>query len=289
MRSNTVYRPKKFSLNIKGELRWFRRPVVMGIINVTDNSFYAQSRVSTSSDIAQRALCMVDQGAEIIDIGACSTAPGCTPVDADTERQLAMMAVRAVKDAAPEVIVSVDTYRADVARAAVAAGADIINDVCGGDGDGAMFDTIAELRVPYVLMHSRGNSLNMQSLTDYPRGVTVGVVEELSVKLRQLRLKGVADVIIDPGFGFAKTVEQNYELLAHLPYIGNMLDAPMLVGMSRKSMIYKPLGITPDDAITGTTVVNTLALEGGAQILRVHDVEAAATAVKLFQLTAERI
>lgn len=280
---------KEFSLNINGELRWFHRPVVMGIINITDNSFYAMSRMATSADVADKALQMIEQGADIVDIGGCSTAPGHAAVSASEEVNRVVMGIKAVRTVAPQVIVSVDTQLSDVARAAVEAGADMINDVAGGDGDPNMFETVAQLRVPYILMHSRGDSMMMQSLTHYPEGVVAGVVDELSVKLRRLRELGVADVIIDPGFGFAKTLEQNYELLAHLDYIADTIDAPMLVGVSRKSMIYRPLDITPDDALEGTTAVNTLALAMGAQIIRVHDVKTAVEAAKLYQLTAERI
>lgn len=280
---------KEFSLNINGELRWFHRPVVMGIINITDNSFYAKSRVLTPADVADKALQMIEQGAEMIDIGGCSTAPGHAAVSAQDEINRVVMGVKAVRGVSTKVILSVDTQLTNVARAAIEAGADIINDVTGGNDDPMMFETLAQLRVPYILMHSRGDSLTMQSLTQYPDGVVVEVVAELSAKLRQLRALGVADVIIDPGFGFAKTLEQNYELLAHIGYIADMLDAPMLVGVSRKSMIYKALDIAADDALEGTTAVNTLALTMGAQIIRTHDVKAAVEAAKIYQLTAERI
>lgn len=276
---------KPFSLNLKGELRWFYHPVVMGIINITDNSFYAQSRAGSVDDIRRRAVLMVEQGAEMIDLGACSTAPGREAVDASAELDRVVAGVRAVRTVAPQAIVSVDTFRADVAEAAIEEGADIINDVSGGRGDGRMLEIVSQLRVPYILMHSRGDATDMQSLTDYPQGVTAGVIGELSEVLRQLRVRGVADVIIDPGFGFAKTLQQNYELLAHLHLVAEMLDAPILSGVSRKSMIYKALGLTPDDALNGTTVINTLSLVEGASILRVHDVKEAVEAVKLFEMT----
>lgn len=274
-----------FSLNLKGELRWFYHPVVMGIINITDDSFYARSRAGDADDVSRRAVKMIEDGAVMIDIGACSTAPGREAVDALTELNRVVAGVKAVKGVVPQAIVSVDTFRAEVARAAIESGADIINDVSGGRGDACMLDTVSELKVPYILMHSRGDATDMQSLTDYPDGVASGVIGELSATLRHLRLKGVADVIIDPGFGFAKTLEQNYQLLAHLRNVGEMLDAPILVGVSRKSMIYKALGTTPDEALNGTTVINTLSLVQGASILRVHDVKEAVEAVKLFEIS----
>lgn len=261
----------------------------MGIINITDNSFYAKSRVSTPEDVSAQAIRMLEGGADVIDIGGCSTAPGNAAVSVRDEINRVVMGIEAVKQVAPTAIVSVDTQVAEVAQAAVEAGANIINDVTGGDGDALMLDTVAQLKVPYILMHTRGTSMSMQSLTNYADGVVAGVVAELSAKLSRLRELGVADVIIDPGFGFAKTLEQNYELLAHIGYIADILDAPLLVGVSRKSMIYNALGITADEALVGTTAVNTLALTMGAQMLRVHDVKAATEAIKLYQLTAEHI
>ena len=191
----------------------------------------------------------------------------------------------ALREAAPDVVVSVDTFRASVAKVAIEQmGADIVNDISGGDLDGRMFETVASLRVPYILMHMRGTPADMQTLTEYPDGVTAEVLRDLSVKLRTLRLAGVNDVIVDPGFGFAKTLEQNYRLMADLPMFAGMLDAPVLVGVSRKSMVTRALGITAKDALNGTTVLNTIALLGGAQILRVHDVKACAEAVRIVSM-----
>lgn len=273
---------KAYSLNLRGHLREFTRPAVMGIINVTDDSFWEGSRATSDADIAARAASLAAAGAEYIDIGACSTRPGAAAVEASVEAERLTRAISIARAAAPAAIISADTYRADVARAAVEAGADIINDVAGGNLDPDMYDTVAELRVPYVLGHMRGTPADMQEYTTY-EDVTRDVLSELGDRYQQLALRGVADIIIDPCFGFSKTVGQNYELLARLDLLG-MFHCPVLVGFSRKSMITRPLGVTAADALDGTTVLNTLALDRGAAILRVHDVAPAIAAVKLYSL-----
>lgn len=275
---------KPFSLNIHGRLIEYDRPAVMGIINVTPDSFYAGSRTK-ADEIGRRVRSMIDDGADMIDIGAYSSRSGAAEVSEAEEIDRLSEGMAALREAAPDVVVSVDTFRASVAKAAIEQmGADIVNDISGGDLDGRMFETVASLRVPYILMHMRGTPADMQTLTEYPDGVTAEVLRDLSVKLRTLRLAGVSDVIVDPGFGFAKTLEQNYRLMADLPMFTEMLDAPVLVGVSRKSMVTRALGITAKDALNGTTVLNTIALLGGAQILRVHDVKACAEAVRIVSM-----
>ena len=275
---------KPFSLNIHGRLIEYDRPAVMGIINVTPDSFYAGSRTK-ADEIGRRVRSMIDDGADMIDIGAYSSRSGAAEVSEAEAIDRLSEGMAALREAAPDVVVSVDTFRASVAKAAIEQmGADIVNDISGGDLDGRMFETVASLRVPYILMHMRGTPADMQTLTDYPDGITAEVLRDLSVKLRTLRLAGVSDVIVDPGFGFAKTLEQNYRLMADLPMFTEMLDAPVLVGVSRKSMVTRALGITAKDALNGTTVLNTIALLGGAQILRVHDVKACAEAVRIVSM-----
>ena len=275
---------KPFSLNIHGRLIEYDRPAIMGIINVTPDSFYAGSRTK-ADEIGRRVRSMIDDGADMIDIGAYSSRPGAAEVSEEEEIDRLSEGMAALREAAPDVVVSVDTFRASVAKAAIEQmGADIVNDISGGDLDGRMFETVASLRVPYILMHMRGTPADMQTLTEYPDGVTAEVLRDLSVKLRTLRLAGISDVIVDPGFGFAKTLEQNYRLMADLPMFAEMLDAPVLVGVSRKSMVTRALGVTAKDALNGTTVLNTIALLGGAQILRVHDVKACAEAVRIVSM-----
>lgn len=278
---------KQFSLNLRGRLYEVTRPQVMGILNVTPDSFYAGSRTPVSSfdDVRRKAELLIREGADMIDVGGYSTRPGAKEVSEDEELRRVEAGVMAVREINSEIPVSVDTFRASVAKEAILNfGADIVNDVSGGLLDADMFDMVAELGAPYILMHMRGTPADMTSLTDYPGGVVAGVVAELSGKLRRLALSGASDVIVDPGFGFAKTITQNYELLDGLPELQRLLHKPILVGVSRKSMIYKALGITPAEALPGTTVLNTLALERGAAILRVHDVAEAVQAVKVWEL-----
>lgn len=270
---------KPFSLNLHGKLHEIERPQVMGIINVTPDSFYAGSRTESEAGIEARVEQMIAEGADMLDLGAYSSRPGAGEVSADEEISRLKRGMAAIRRVAPSIPVSVDTFRADVARAAIEeAGADMVNDISGGDLDPRMHATVARLGAPYIVMHMRGTPATMQQLTDYDRGVTAEVVKELSEKIDRLHLAGVADVIADPGFGFAKTVEQNYELLDAIADMGELLGVPLLVGVSRKSMFTKPLGITPAEALPATTAANTLALLQGAAILRVHDVGAAVQA-----------
>lgn len=273
-----------FTLNQRGKLVEFSRQQVMGIINVTPDSFYSGSRTQSHDDIALKSKKMLDEGADWLDLGAYSTRPGADDVTPAEEIERLRTGMRAIRSVAPDAIVSIDTFRADVARQAVEElGADMINDISGGLLDDDMPSTIAKLKVPYVLMHTRGTPATMQQLTDY-RDVTGDVLAELARRIDIFGMAGVNDIIVDPGFGFAKTVEQNYRLLRDLEAF-HVLERPLLVGVSRKSMIYRTFGTTPDEALNGTTVINTIALMAGASVLRVHDAKEAAEAVKIVELT----
>ncbi len=275
-----------YSLNLHGKLVTIDRPWVMGIINITPDSFYSGSRAMDEQSLVGQVRQMLADGADVLDVGACSTRPGSQSVDAQGEMDRLQWALAIIRREAPDTILSVDTYRAAVARRCVEEwGVDIINDISGGTIDEAMFATVADLRVPYVLMHMRGTPETMSRLTDYDN-VTADVLEWMARRIDELRQMGVADVIADPGFGFAKTLEQNYQLLARLEAF-HALNAPLLVGVSRKRMIYTPLDCMADEALNGTTVINTMALLQGAHILRVHDVKAAVEAVKLTTLTRQ--
>lgn len=269
-----------FSLNLHGRLVEFDHPAVMGIINVTPDSFYAGSRVQDNDAIRRRVAEMVAQGADMIDIGGYSSRPGSHDISESEELERIKIGMEAIREVAPEIPVSVDTFRSSVARYAVEElTADMINDISGGNIDNDMIDTVASLGVPYILMHMRGTPSTMQEFTCY-NDVTSDVLAEIGERLQMFALRGVNDVIIDPGFGFSKTLEQNYRLLRDLE-VFKVLHRPVLVGVSRKSMITRLLGISTDNALNGTTVINTVALQKGAAILRVHDVEAAVQAVKI--------
>lgn len=276
---------KPFTLNIRGNLLRVERPMIMGIINVTPDSFWEGSRAADADSIAGRAAAMIADGADIIDLGACSTRPGAETCDAATEEARIAVGVEAVRSVSADIPLSIDTFRASVARSAVELGADIVNDISGGDLDPEMMPTVASLHVPYIMMHMRGTPATMQSMCDYPEGVVTEVVADLSRKIERFRLAGVADIIADPGLGFAKTVGQNYELLRSTAEIGELLGTPVLIGLSRKSMLTRPLGITAAEALEATTAANTLALVNGAAILRVHDVKAAVEAREIVNLT----
>lgn len=268
-----------FSLNIKGKLHEFRQPAVMGILNVTPDSFYSGSQAFNTSAIELRVQQIIAEGADIIDIGGYSSRPGAAEVPETEEMRRLQAGIEIVRSFNKNIPVSIDTFRASVARKAIEDwGADIINDISGGSLDNEMFDAVAELNVPYILMHMRGTPRTMQSHTGYT-DVTAEVIAELSRPLHELTLRGVSDIIIDPGFGFAKTLEQNYRLFNNLPHIISMLGRPVLVGISRKSMITRLCGITPDQALPGTIALNTIAALNGASILRVHDVAATRQAI----------
>ena len=285
--SNNMRKMKKAkSLNIKGKLVTLDEPWVMGILNVTPDSFYADSRIEDESALYKRIETILSEGGRIIDVGGCSTRPGAATAMEEEERSRLKKALSILMLHYPEVIVSVDTFRADIARWAVEEyGVAIINDVSGGDMDPNMFRTIADLRVPYIIMHMRGTPETMQTLTAY-ENVTAEVLQSLAVKMNQLYQLGVNDVIVDPGFGFSKTIKQNYELMRHLSDF-RILEAPLLVGISRKKMIYEMLETSIEGSLNGTTVLNTFALLHGADILRVHDVRDAVEAVRITQLLKE--
>lgn len=266
-----------YSINVNGRLLTIERPLVMGIVNVTPDSFYGVSRVEAGGELLARCRRMLADGADIIDIGACSTRPGSEPVGEAEELKRLHAAFEQLNAEFSDAVFSVDTFRARVARECVKEHAvAIINDVSGFNADAAMLDTVAELNVPYVLTHSKGAAGDTPNYTDF----IPEVFKQLADKMWHLRQRGVNDVIIDPGFGFGKTLEQNYTMLDLLEEF-SMLDAPLLVGVSRKSMITKTLGVTPEEALNGTSVLNTIALMKGAHILRVHDVKPAVEAAKL--------
>lgn len=274
------------TINIKGDLFPLDRPVVMGILNVTPDSIFAGSRKRTETEITTRIEEILAQGGDWIDIGGYSSRPDATPVTADEEMRRLELGLEILRHDYPSVPVSVDTFRADVARYCVEKyGVAMINDISAGELDPEMFRTVADLQVPYIMMHMRGTPQTMASLTDY-----TDLMDEIMLyfaeKVRQLCLMGVSDLILDPGFGFSKTLEQNYELMAHLREFG-ILDLPILVGISRKRMIYQLLGGTPEESLNGTTALHTYALLNGADILRVHDVKEAVEAVRIVQKIKE--
>ena len=274
---------KPFSLNIKGQLVEVTRPQVMGILNITPDSFYDGSRSFYAEIIAHRIDTMLNEGVDIIDIGAYSSRPGANEVSPQEEMQRLEMGMDILRMKNVSCPISVDTFRAEVAKYAVETlGANIINDISAGLLDDEMIETIAQLKVPYIAMHMRGTPLTMNDCCNY-NNITADVIVELSKQINKLTLAGVNDIIIDPGFGFAKSLEQNYELLRNLELL-HELGYPLLVGVSRKSMIYKALDTTANDALNGTTVVNTIALQAGAAILRVHDVKEAHEAIKISTL-----
>jgi dihydropteroate synthase len=270
---------KPFSLNIKGKLLTYNTPAVMGILNVTPDSFYADSHAFQREDAVRKVRQMIAEGADIIDLGGYSSRPGADEVSVAEECRRVKMGMEVIREVSADIPVSVDTFRGEVAHAALTEWrADIINDISMGAIDPEMLPTVKQLKAPYILMHMRGTPATMQQLTDYPNGVAADVIAELSAPLHELREAGVADIIIDPGFGFSKTLEQNYALMRELPRIEAMLGCPLLVGISRKSMITKLCGINAADALPGTIALNTAAMMAGAAIVRVHDVAAAVQA-----------
>ena len=261
----------------------FSEPQVMAIVNVTDDSFYAQSRTSSEEAIAERVREVVGQGATIVDVGGYSSRPGAEDVSAEEEWQRVRRGLQTVRSVSEDVAVSVDTFRADVAKRAIEEFGDvIINDISAGELSPQMVDIVAEAGVPYIAMHMKGSPQTMQQLTSYDEDITSAVCRYFEDKVEYLLLKGIKQIVLDPGFGFAKSVEQNYELLAGLNRLCQM-GYPVLAGVSRKSMIYKPLGISAQEALTGTIALNWEALRQGATILRVHDVREAAEIVTLYK------
>lgn len=270
-----------FTLNIRGTLRHYNRPAVMAIVNVTPDSFYDGSRYTNDDELAERINAIVMAGADFIDIGAASSRPGAPDVGVDSELSRLEPAMKILRAIAPDAVVSVDTYHAEVARIAVTEfGCDMVNDISGTNIDPAMASTVSALNVPYILTHSRGTPRDMNEFTDY-ENVTADVLSELGDRLQWLALEGVNDIIVDPGIGFSKTLEQNYQLIHDLSTF-RLLHRPILMGVSRKSLITRLLGVNTSEALNATTALNTLCLDRGADILRVHDVEAAREAVTIY-------
>jgi dihydropteroate synthase len=252
----------------------------MGIVNVTPDSFFEGSRVFTESEILHQVEKMLSEGAAIIDVGGYSSRPGATDVSLDEELERTVHAIKIIRTNFPTAILSVDTFRSEVARQSVLEGAAIVNDISGGMLDANMLDTVANLKVPYILMHMRGAPQTMSGLATYENMFTE-IATYFSEKIHALHQRGINDIIIDPGFGFAKTIDQNFQLLSHLEYF-KIHNKPILAGLSRKSMIWKTLEVSPHESLNGTTALNIIALEKGASILRVHDVKAASETIKLF-------
>lgn len=270
------------TLNCKGRLLSLEKPIVMGIINATPDSFFTGNRKTEVAEAIDMAGKMLEQGAAMIDIGGQSTHPSSTLLDADEELERVQPILESLVKNFPEIIVSIDTFYAKVASATIAAGASVINDISGGNLDTDMIPTVGAMgNVPYVCMHMRGTPQTMKTLTQY-ENVTREVLDFFIQKIEECRSAGIKDIVIDPGFGFAKNQQQNYELMRHLTDF-RILDKPILVGISRKGMIYHPLGTSGEDALNGTTVVNTIALLNGVNILRVHDVKEAQEAIRLVE------
>lgn len=267
------------TLNIRGRLFTLDEPLVMGILNVTPDSFFVESRMQTEKAVRRRIETILSEGGHIVDVGGYSTRPEATEITPEEEWRRLTLALTCLKQHYPETPTSIDTFRAEVARRAVEEyGVAMINDVSGGEMDARMFETVARLQVPYVLMHMRGTPQTMQQSTDYV-DITEEIMRYFATKLQTLRLLGVNDVILDLGFGFAKTIEQNYELMRRLSEFA-LFELPLLVGVSRKRMVSQALGVTTEESLTGTATLHTFALLHGADILRVHDVKAATDTVK---------
>jgi dihydropteroate synthase len=270
-----------FTLNCKGRLIVIDKPIVMGIINTTPDSFYSGSRLANEKEVLLRAETMIQQGATILDIGGQSTRPGSEQVGAEEELRRVLPAIESIAERFPGALISIDSFYSKVVRESVMAGAHIVNDVSAGSIDEALLPTVAALKAPYVLMHMKGHPQTMQLNPSYDNVVTE-VFDSLNFKISELIKSGINDIIIDPGFGFGKTATHNFKLLKELPFF-TQLNKPLLVGLSRKATVYKTLGIKPGEALNGTTVLHTIALLNGAHILRVHDVREAMEAVKLVE------
>lgn len=272
----------KKTLNIKGRLVDLSAPKVMGILNVTPDSFYEGSRIAPiKKDILKKINTMVADGVDIVDVGGYSTRPFADDISIRSEMERVVPVVEVIKTHFPDLIVSVDTFRSDVALAAIRAGADMINDISGGDLDPQLPSLVAQEQVPYLIMHTRGTPQTMTYLTNYT-DITLEVMETLQQKVRQFEEKGIKDILIDPGFGFAKTIEQNFELMNKMDYL-TLIKRPLVVGISRKSMIWKTLNTTANDVLHATSALNLYSLQKGASILRVHDVKEAKEIIRLFE------
>jgi dihydropteroate synthase len=274
---------RMFTLNCNGKLLVFDRPLVMGIINATPDSFYGPSRKTSLDAVVDQAGKMLEEGATILDIGGQSTRPGSEQLEASVEAERVIPAIEAIRKHFDQAFISVDTYYAKVAAAAVEAGAHIVNDISGGMLDNEMIETVGSLKVPFVCTHMQGNQTNMQQNPFY-NNVTKEVIDFFIERVDICKKAGINDVIIDPGFGFGKTADHNFTLLKNLP-VFKIFEKPILVGISRKGMIYKTLGISASEALNGTTVLNTIGVLNGASIIRVHDVKEAVETIKLVQQT----
>ena len=270
-----------FTFNCKGRLLVIDRPVVMGIINVSPDSFFNDNTIISTESIVAKAATMLKDGATILDIGGQTSKPGSGDIGYEEEIKRALPAINAIRSKFPESFISIDTYHAEVAKAAVDAGADIVNDISAGSIDQTMLETVAKLQVPYIAMHMKGNPATMALHTAY-EDLLLEILEYFIEKTNECAKAGISDVIIDPGFGFAKNAEQNLTILRNLN-IFKILQKPILAGLSRKSTIYKTLGITAEESLNGTTVLNTIALQNGASILRVHDVKEAMQTIQLLE------
>jgi len=271
-----------FTLNCKGRILILDKPLVMSIINITPDSFYSGSRYEGIEIILAQAEKMLNEGASILDIGGQSTRPGSEKLSAEDELKRVIEPISAIHKRFPDAIISIDTYYSDVAKEAIFAGASIVNDISAGSMDNRMIQIVAELEIPYILMHMQGTPQTMQKAPEY-NDVTKEVLDFFIEKVSVLHTAGVKDIIIDPGFGFGKTIAHNFSLLKNLS-VFSILELPLLAGISRKSTIFKTLGVTADESLNGTTVLNTISLMNGAQILRVHDVKEAIEAIKLFEV-----
>jgi len=283
MAEKNFFEPKQ-SLNIKGRLIDLSTPKVMGILNITPDSFYHNSRTKTIDEALSKAAQFLSEGATFIDVGGYSSRPGAQDISTSEETDRLVPVVESLVKAFPEAIISIDTFRAKVARETIEAGAHIINDIAAGNLDGQMFETVARMQVPYIMMHMKGTPQNMQQNPVY-NNVLLEVIDDLAKKVAALKALHIHDVIVDPGFGFGKTTEHNYELLKQMEAF-KIFKLPVLVGFSRKGMVYKTLGITAPEALNGTSVLNTIALQKGAGILRVHDVKEAVECVRLVERLA---
>jgi dihydropteroate synthase len=275
-----MYRDKPQYINTGGRLLDMSVPRVMGILNITPDSFYPGSRYNTDAEIIKAAVKMVGEGADILDVGGYSSRPGAKDISSEDESDRVLKAIRLIKAELPESIISVDTFRSEIARKAIEeCGADIINDISGGEADNLMFDTVCKLNVPYILMHMKGTPGTMQDNPVY-EDVVAEILKWFGERIYRLRSAGLKDIIIDPGFGFGKTTGHNFEILRRLGDF-SVTRLPLLVGLSRKGMIWKTLDVSASEALNGTTALNAIALQNGADILRVHDVKEAVECVKL--------
>ncbi len=273
--------PQKYTLQIKGRLISLEKPKIMGILNLTPDSFYVGSRVNTSEAILSKAREMIGAGADFLDLGGYSSRPNAVDISVQEEIDRVIPAIEVIRKEYPDIVLSIDTFRSKVAKEAILAGADMVNDISAGSLDEEMLELVASLKVPYIAMHMKGNPQTMQSLSHYS-DILEEILYYFAEKVDLFRKLGIKDVIVDPGFGFAKTIEQNFFLLKNLGSF-EVFGLPLLAGLSRKSMIYKTLQITAPEALNGTTALNMFALMQGANLLRVHDVKEAKETIKLFE------